>query len=79
MIESSRGEEIGGTMLITDYTKPELDYFRETCNFVGFEKPLFELRSQGVSLEEIAEILNTSAPNIGRISQRVNKKIKKVL
>ena len=66
-------------MVISNFTKPELDVFRESCNFVGSERDLFELRSQGNTLEEIAEKLNMSATNIGRISQRVNKKIKRVL
>ena len=29
-------------MKIADFTKPELDYFRENCNFVGVEKEVFE-------------------------------------
>ena len=66
-------------MIISEFTKPELDFLRESCNFVGSEQSLFELRSQGFTLEEIAELMNMSAPNIGRISQRVNKKIKRVL
>lgn len=66
-------------MNIKDFTKPELDYFRENCNFVGVEKDLFELRSQGVPLEQIAELLNMSIDGIKRVSRRVNKKIIKVI
>lgn len=66
-------------MIISDFTKPELDFFRESCNFVGVEKPLFELRSQGVPLEDIAESLNMSIEGIKRISRKVNVKITKVL
>lgn len=65
-------------MIVSDFTKIELDYYRENCNFVGDEVGVFELRSQGVPLERIAETLNVSVTHIGRISQRVNKKIKKV-
>jgi len=65
-------------MIVSDFTVPELNVFRDNCNFVGDEIKVFELRSQGFSLEKIAEMLNMSATNIGRISQRVNKKIKKV-
>ena len=65
-------------MIISDFTKPELDLFREKCNFVGSEKVLFELRSQGVPLEIIADNLNMSVTHAGRISQNVNRKIKKV-
>ena len=65
-------------MIVSDFTKPQLDFFRLNCNFVGHEIKVFELRSQGVSLEEIAETLNMSVTHIGRISQKVNKKIKRV-
>ena len=65
-------------MIISAFTKPELDLFREYCNFVGCEKPLFELRSQGVPLEEIAESLNMSVDNAKRISRKVNSKIVKI-
>jgi len=66
-------------MKIADFTKPELDYFRENCNFVGIEKKVFELRSQGIPLEEIAEITNMSVDGIKKVSRRVNKKIIKTL
>lgn len=65
-------------MVVSDFTMPELDRLREQCNFVGNELQVFEFRSQGLPLEEIAEILNMSVTHIGRISQKVNKKIKKV-
>lgn len=65
-------------MLISAFTKPELDLFREYCNFVGSEKALFEMRSQGVPLEEIAEYLNMSVENVKRISRKVNGKISKI-
>ena len=66
-------------MNIAQFTKPELDYFRNTCNFVGIEKELFELRSRGHTLEEIAEITNMSVDGIKKVSRRVNKKILKAL
>ena len=66
-------------MVVSDFTTPELDYFRANCNFVNNEVPVFELRSQGKPLEEIAETLDMSLTGIFKISQKVNKKIKKVL
>ena len=65
-------------MVVSDFTRPELDLLREQCNFIGLESRVFELRSKGTTLEEIAEILNVSVTHIGRISQKVNKKIKRV-
>lgn len=65
-------------MIVSDFTVPELEHLRTMCNFVGNEERVFELRSRGIPLEEIAEILNMSVTHIGRISQKVNNKIKKV-
>lgn len=62
-------------MIIADYTKPELDYYRDNCNFVGNEMSVFELRSKGTTLEEIAEILNMSVEGVKKVSRKVNNKI----
>lgn len=65
-------------MIISGFTVPELDHFRTQCNFVGHEKMVFELRSQGIPLEEIAELLNMSVEGIKKVSRKVNNKILKV-
>ena len=62
-------------MIVSDFTVPELDSFRAMCNFVGNEKPVFEMRSRGIPLEEIAEQLNMSIEGTKRISRKVNRKI----
>ena len=66
-------------MIVSDFTRPELNYLQENCNFVGLEQMVFDLRSQGVSLEQIAEILNMSVEGIKKVSRKVNNKIMKVL
>lgn len=66
-------------MIIADFTKPELDMLRNNCNFVGCEMDIFDLRSQGIPLESIAETLNLSVDGTKRISQKVNNKISRVL
>lgn len=66
-------------MQIHSFTKPELDYLRENCNFVNNEVQVFEMRSRGIPLEAIAEALNISTDTARKTSQRVNKKIGKVL
>ena len=66
-------------MIISDFTNIELDYLRRACNFVNNEKDLFELRSQGLSLEEVAEVLDLSVEGIKKISRKVNRKIEKVM
>lgn len=66
-------------MIVSDFTVPELDIFRANCNFVGNELALFELRSDGVPIEQIAEMLERSVDGTKKISQKVNRKIIKVL
>lgn len=66
-------------MIISDFTKLELDMLRNNCNFVGCEMDLFDLRSRGIPLESIAETLNLSIDGTKRISQKVNNKITRVL
>ena len=65
-------------MIISVFTNIELEYLRKNCNFVNNETDLFELRSQGLSLEEVAEVLNLSVDGAKKISRKVNKKIARV-
>lgn len=66
-------------MLVSSFTVPELNYLRDNCNFVGNETDVFEMRSRGIPLEEIAEVLNMSAEGIKKVSKKVNNKISRVL
>ena len=66
-------------MIISDFTNPELTYFRQHCNFTCEELNVFELRSIGVSLEQIAVRLNLTIDKVKKISRKVNNKIIKVL
>lgn len=65
-------------MIISDYTEIELEHFRNMCNFVGHEKMVFRMRSEGIPLETIAEEMNLSIDSIKKISRKVNTKIGKV-
>ena len=65
-------------MIISDFTEIELDRLRDKCNFVCNEACVFEMRSHGMSLEEIAEILNMSVDGVKKISRKVNRKIIRV-
>lgn len=66
-------------MIISNFTRPELELLRDNCNFVGCERDIFDLRSQGVPLETIAESLNLSIDGTKRISRKVNNKIIRIL
>lgn len=65
-------------MKIYDFTKPEIEYFLENCNFTEEEETLFRYRSKNISLEACAEIMNVSISTAKRISKRVNNKIIRV-
>lgn len=65
-------------MKIYDFTQPELNYFREYCNFAPEQRTLFEYRARNVPLEQCAELMNVSVPTIKRLSRKVNNKIIKV-
>ena len=66
-------------MIVSAFTVPELNFFRDNCNFVGNEIDVFEMRSRGIPLEELAEVLNMSAEGIKKVSRKVNNKIMRVL
>lgn len=65
-------------MIISAFTEIELEFYRQTCNFVGNERDLFEMRSEGIPLEVIAEELHLTADAVKKKSQKVNNKIKRV-
>lgn len=66
-------------MKICDFTKPELDKLREQSNFTNDEMTLFNMRASNIPLEECAERMNLSVSAIKQKSQKINKKIKRVL
>ena len=66
-------------MVISEFTKPEIDYLLEKCNFTETEEKFFILRTQGISLLEIAEIMNICRRTADNYSRKVRKKIIKVL
>lgn len=65
-------------MKIYDFTVPELNYFREKCNFTKDEAVLFEYRAKYISLEECAEKMAISISTAKRLSRKVNNKIIRV-
>ena len=65
----------GGILIVSDFTKPELAFFREHCNFVNEEKILFELRASGHSLEECCGIMGMELSGLKKISKKVNSKM----
>jgi len=66
-------------MKIYDFTVPELNVFRELCNFTPDEREYFELRSKGKSNVEIAFAMNVSEAKVSVLAKKVKSKIIRVL
>lgn len=66
-------------MRIPDFTKKEINYLIEWCNFTKQERELFLLRNAEHPLEECAEIMGVSVSTVNRLNKRLKAKIIKVL
>lgn len=64
---------------IRDFVEPELEYFRNTCNFSESEMAYFNLKAKDKSNVQIAMELNISEPQVSKLAKRVKNKIIKVL
>lgn len=65
-------------MQIYDYTVPELNRYRELCNFTKDELQYFNLRSRRNSNVSIALAMNVSEAQVSKIARRVRDKMKRV-
>lgn len=66
-------------MKIRDFTVPELDRFRELCNFTDDELTYFNLRAKDKSNAQIALEMHVSEPQVSVLAKRVKKKMIRVL
>lgn len=66
-------------MIISDFTRPEIEYFLDNCNFTDVEQEFFMLRTKGITLDEISEIMNVSRRTCDTYSKKIKRKIIKVL
>lgn len=66
-------------MQIYDFTVPELDKFRELCNFTDDEREYFELRSRKKSNVEIALSMHVSEAQVSKLARKVKNKIIRIL
>ena len=62
-------------MIISDNLLPQLQYYREFCNFTENERKLFDLRASGCTLEDCCDLLNMEISSVKRLSRKVNKKM----
>jgi len=66
-------------MKLRDFTKPELDRFRELCNFTNNELKYFNLRASDLSNVQIAFEMNVSEAQVSKLAKRVKSKMKRVI
>ena len=66
-------------MKIRDFTVPELDKFRQLCNFTPDEQTYFELRAVDKSNIQIALEMNVSEAQVSKLAKRVKSKILRIL
>ena len=65
-------------MKIRDLTVPELNHYRQYCNFTPMEAQFFDLRAADISLEECAATMNCSMSTAKSYGQRVKSKMNRV-
>lgn len=65
--------------IIPDFTKAEINYMLENCNFTKDERTLFMLRNDQHTLEKCAELMNVSVSTIYRLNRKLNRKLAKVI
>lgn len=66
-------------MKIRDFTVPELNRFRELCNFTDDELAYFNLRARDKSNIQIAIEMNISEAQVSKLAKRVKDKMKRII
>lgn len=66
-------------MNLKDFTVPELDRFRELCNFTEDELRYFNLRSLNYTNVQIAFIMYISESQVSKLARKVKNKIMRVV
>lgn len=66
-------------MQVYDFTVPELNKFRELCNFSDAEMEYFNLRAKHKSNLEIAISMHVSEAQVSKLARKVKDKIKRVV
>lgn len=64
---------------IRDFVEPELEYFRQNCNFSDSEMEYFNLKAKDYSNVRIANEMNVSEAQVSKLAKRVKSKMLRVL
>lgn len=65
-------------MKICGFTRKEIEYCINECNFTESELQLFNMRCKDIPLEQCAEEMNISVSTVKRISRKMKSKIVRV-
>lgn len=65
------------SMRLDRMIKPELDRYRDNCNFLAEELQVFDRRAAGETIEYIAEKECMSVSTVKRILNRIEAKIER--
>ena len=66
-------------MQVYDFTVPELNMFREKCNFLDDELEYFNLRARGMSNVQIALEMHVSESKVSKLARKVKSKMLRIL
>ena len=66
-------------MKLTEFTRPEVEYLRQECNFTDEERAVFDLLVTARSVIQIADTLHMSEATVYRRLRNIKRKILKVL
>ena len=66
-------------MKISEFTRHELDIFREECNFTTIERACFDLTAKDFSNIQLAMKLNISESTVSVTMRKVRSKITRVM
>ena len=66
-------------VIFREFTKPEIDYFIENCNFTEDELKYLLLRCKGKTNVEISLEMTVSEAQVSKLAKRVKNKIKKIV
>lgn len=66
-------------MRIYEFTKPELEKFRNECNFTDDELECFNLKAKNKTNQSIAFSMNVSASKVSYLTKKIKTKILKVM
>lgn len=66
-------------MKLTEFTRPEVEYLRQECNFTDEERAVFDMRASARSIVEIGLKLHMSESTVYRKLNCIKRKILRVL